>query len=90
MKMMRRRTDNTYIQQTQEVIGKKLTDLRIKRGYTTRLDFSEEHKLPPIQYWRVEKGKTNMTLKTLHKIVSIHGYTLEKFFRLVEKARKSA
>jgi hypothetical protein len=36
--------------------------------------------LPEIQYWRIENGKTNLTLKSLTKLLSIHKLTLEDFF----------
>ena len=64
-------------------IGCGLTQLRMLKGYTTIKDFALDHSLPFIQYWRIEKGKANITLKTLITLLSIHKITLEDFFALV-------
>ena len=66
--------------ETLEAIGKKLTELRLKKGYTSHATFAIDHNLPPIQYWRMEKGKANITLKSLHKVLSIHGISIDTFF----------
>jgi hypothetical protein len=63
-------------------IGSKLSALRIKKGYSTIKEFTTDYKLPLIQYWRIEKGKANFTLKTLLKVLSIHKINLEEFFCL--------
>lgn len=61
-------------------IGSGLSELRKKKGYDTIRDFAKAYKLPEIQYWRIENGKTNLTLKSLTKLLSIHKLTLEDFF----------
>jgi transcriptional regulator with XRE-family HTH domain len=61
-------------------IGMKLAELREKNGYKTIKEFADTHDLPRIHYWRMEKGKTNITLKSLSKILAIHGLALEDFF----------
>ena len=61
-------------------IGSELSELRKRKGYDTIRDFAKDHKLPEIQYWRIEKGKTNLTLKSLTRLLSIHKLTLEDFF----------
>jgi hypothetical protein len=63
-----------------EQIGIKLRDLRQKKGYDSLKDFAEDHDLPVIQYWRMEKGKANLTLKSLNKLLTIHSVTMEDFF----------
>jgi hypothetical protein len=68
-----------------EKIGNSLSDLRVRKGYTSLKEFAEEHDLPLIQYWRMEKGKANLTLKSLSRIVSIHSLTLQDFFCELEK-----
>lgn len=68
-----------------ELIGKKLIELRLKKGYTSHADFAADHDLPRIQYWRMEKGRANFTLKSLHKVVTIHGLTIEDLFHLISK-----
>lgn len=73
---------------TLELIGKKLLDLRRKKGYTSHAEFASDFGLPRIQYWRMEKGKANVTLKSLGKVLHIHGLTLEEFFMQIRKERK--
>jgi len=65
------------------VVGDRLAELRAKKGYDTLKEFTQRYDLPHIQYWRIEKGKANITLKTLVKVLSIHGLTLQDFFCLV-------
>jgi hypothetical protein len=61
-------------------IGNSLSELRIKKGYTSLKEFTEDYDLPLIQYWRMEKGKANLTLKSLARIVSIHSLSVREFF----------
>jgi transcriptional regulator with XRE-family HTH domain len=61
-------------------IGHKLRALRKEKGFTSHEEFASAHGLPRIQYWRLEKGKANFTIKTFLKVVRIHGLTLEQFF----------
>ena len=61
-------------------IGAGLSELRKKKGYDTIRDFAKAYKLPEIEYWRIENGKTNLTLKSLTKLLKIHKMTLEDFF----------
>lgn len=65
-------------------------EMRKKRGYTSHEDFAFDHDIPRVQYWRIEKGKTNLTLKSLIKLLSIHKMTVEEFFTgLHKESRKS-
>ena len=50
------------------VVGLRLAELREKKGYATLKEFADEYDLPQIQYWRMEKGKANITLKSLARI----------------------
>ena len=68
------------------VVGATLAELRKKKGYPTIKEFTQRYDLPEIQYWRIEKGKTNITLKTLVNILAIHKLTLYEFFCLVNVA----
>jgi transcriptional regulator with XRE-family HTH domain len=69
-------------------VGVKLTELRKQKGYTSHQDFAFDHDIPRVQYWRIEKGTTNLTLKSLVKILSIHELTVEEFFVLLYKDSK--
>lgn len=59
--------------------GKRLRELRIEAGYTSYENFAFENELPRVQYGRMEKG-TNFTIKSLLKVLDVHGLTLNDFF----------
>ncbi|MGQ3014857.1 MAG: helix-turn-helix domain-containing protein [Flavobacteriales bacterium] len=63
-----------------EKIGRKLKELRLEKGYVSAEFFAWEHKIPRVQYWRMEKG-TNFTMSSLLKILDAHNMTLDEFFR---------
>jgi transcriptional regulator with XRE-family HTH domain len=67
---------------TLHIVGLKLAHLREQKGFTTIKDFALTYELPEIQYWRIEKGKANITLKSLTRILNIHNITLHDFFCL--------
>lgn len=62
-------------------IGLRLTELRKKKGYKSHETFSYDFNIPRMQYWRMENGKTNLTIKSLLKVLSIHKISLEDFFK---------
>jgi hypothetical protein len=64
-------------------IGCGLTRLREGKGYDTVKQFAVDNQLPFIQYWRIEKGKANITLKTLMVLLTIHDVSLDDFFAMV-------
>ena len=61
-------------------IGEQLSKLRKRKGYATIKEFANRYKLPAIQYWRIEKGKANVTVKSLGRILEIHKVSFERFF----------
>jgi transcriptional regulator with XRE-family HTH domain len=67
-------------QSVSKFIGGGLSKLRKKKGFSTVKDFAVRYKLPEIQYWRMEKGKANLTLKSLSKVLNIHKVSFEDFF----------
>ena len=60
-------------------IGEKLKAIRIAKGFTSYENFALENNIDRKQYWRIEKGH-NLTLKSLIKILDIHGLSLKSFF----------
>ena len=66
-----------------QVVGEGLAELREKKGYRTIKEFTGKYDLPEIQYWRMEKGKTNLTLKSLVKILEIHDLSIHDFFCII-------
>ena len=71
-------------------VGANLAQLRLKKGYSTIKEFAAKYDLPEIQYWRIEKGKANVTLRSLTKILNIHQITLQDFFCIVNGTQKLA
>jgi transcriptional regulator with XRE-family HTH domain len=67
-------------------IGEKLAELRKKKGYTSHETFAYDFELSRVQYWRIEKGKTNITLKSLCNLLEIHGLDLKEFFSSLPKS----
>lgn len=63
-------------------IGERLKKLRIKKGFTSYESFAIENNLSRMQYWRIEKGLTNITIRSLIHILEIHELSIEDFFKL--------
>lgn len=63
-----------------EQVGERLIELRKSKGYSSHEHFAVDHDLPRIQYWRLEKGKANFTIRTLARICHIHKISLDEFF----------
>jgi len=61
-------------------IGARLRKLRKERGYSSYETFAFDHDLPRMHYWRIEKGKANVTIKTLERILKIHEMSFHDFF----------
>jgi transcriptional regulator with XRE-family HTH domain len=74
---------------TLKKIGSKLKDLRLKLGYTSHEDFAYDHDIPRMQYWRIEKGKANLTMKSLSRLLAIHKMTISEFFIALGKETKA-
>ncbi|MFZ6010705.1 MAG: helix-turn-helix domain-containing protein [Bacteroidota bacterium] len=70
-----------------ELIGKKFSHLRKRKGYTSIKNFADDYDLPAIQYWRIEKGRTNLTVKTLLGLLAIHKLSIEDFFCDLKKLK---
>jgi hypothetical protein len=65
-------------------IGAAFKYLREQKGFDTLTTFAIKYNLPPNQYWKIENGKANVTVKTMLKILSIHNKSLDQFFNLVK------
>jgi len=81
---------NKFFQETLSTIGANLAELRTKKGYPTVRAFTDKYNLPEIQYWRMEKGKANVTLKSLMRILAIHKVSLEDFFCMLNDEKLAA
>jgi len=60
-------------------VSSKLKRLRLLRGYRSYESFALDHGFDRKQYWRIEQG-TNLTLKTLIKVLDAHDMNLKDFF----------
>lgn len=60
-------------------ISNKIKRLREEAGYVSYEFFAWEHKIPRVQYWRMEKG-TNFTISSLLRILDAHKLNLKEFF----------
>jgi hypothetical protein len=65
-------------------IATRLKQLRLKAGYTSYEAFAYDHNLPRVGYGRHEQG-VNLTLKSLLRLLDIHGLTLAEFFSSVDE-----
>ena len=70
-------------------VGLRLAELRMQKGYSTIKEFTEHYDLPEIQYWRIEKGKSNITLKSLSRILKIHRVSIQDFFCLIDQGAQT-
>ncbi len=64
-------------------IAQKLRKLRIEAGYTSYETFAFEHDLPRVSYGNHEKG-SNLTMKSLLRLLDIHKVSLSEFFSDIE------
>ncbi len=62
-------------------IGFRLKELRIRKGYSSYENFALEYDLSRMQYWRIEKGLANLTMRSLITLLNIHEISIEEFFR---------
>jgi transcriptional regulator with XRE-family HTH domain len=62
-----------------KAISLKIKQLRKDKGYKSYETFALDNDLDRKQYWRIEKG-ANITIKSLQRILDIHGLTFKKFF----------
>lgn len=63
-----------------ELIGKKLKELRKEKGYTSYETFAFDNEINRMQYWRMEKGLSNMSIATLLRVLEVHKMSLKDFF----------
>lgn len=66
-------------------IGLRFKKLRTDEHYTSYEHFAIENDLSRMHYWKIEKGKANITIKTLLKILTIHNCSIEDFFKIDAK-----
>ncbi|MBX7227770.1 MAG: helix-turn-helix domain-containing protein [Chitinophagales bacterium] len=60
-------------------LGKKIRELRIKKGYTNAEFFAYDHRINRSQYGKYERGE-DLRFSSLLRILQIHNMTLKEFF----------
>ena len=75
----------TSLESILQRIGCGLSNLRQRKGYASIKEFAVDHDLPLIQYWRIEKGRANITVKTLMRLLAIHHISVDDFFVFVRE-----
>jgi transcriptional regulator with XRE-family HTH domain len=69
-------------------IGKRLEELRREAGYTSHETFAYDFDFSRMHYWQAEKGKVNLTIKSLLRILKAHNLTFEEFVASLKKTEK--
>jgi transcriptional regulator with XRE-family HTH domain len=62
------------------LMGKRITELRKKAGYTSQETFAYDAEIPRALYGRYEKG-ANLTLSSLYRILKFHEISFKDFFK---------
>lgn len=83
------RKEEEILNSVKKRIGVRLMQLRKESGYGSYETFAYDHEIPRMQYWRMEKGMANLTLKSLLKLLIIHKISIEEFFATLPKDTKS-
>jgi transcriptional regulator with XRE-family HTH domain len=61
------------------ILGKRIKELRVKKGYTNYEYFAYENDIPRAQYGRYEKGE-DLKYSSLVRVVKAMGISMEEFF----------
>lgn len=62
-----------------EKLGNRLKSLRKLKGFSNYEQFAYTYEIGRAQYGRYENG-ANISIKTLIKLIEIHGLTISEFF----------
>jgi len=63
-------------------IGIRFEKLRKEKCFTSYEHFANEYNLSRMHYWKIEKGKSNITIKTLVNLLTIFEISIEDFFEI--------
>tara|TARA_Y100000813_G_C24104322_1_gene324581 strand:- start:50 stop:301 length:252 start_codon:yes stop_codon:yes gene_type:complete len=73
----------------QVLIGERLKELRISKGYTSYRNFALEYEFEPKQIWKLEEGKSDFKISTLFRILDIYDMSIQEFFNGLELELKT-
>ncbi|MBT1689425.1 hypothetical protein [Dawidia soli] len=71
------------LRQLSEPVSRVFIAMRKEKGYTSYESFAFDVDFPRAQYWRVETGRHNLTLRTLARLLAIHDVPVVQFLRHV-------
>lgn len=60
-------------------LGKRIKELRMKKGYTNYEHFAYDNNIPRAQFGRYEQGE-DLRYSSLKRVVTALGMTMEEFF----------
>lgn len=72
--------EEEVMQEVFEKIGTKFKEMRIDQGFSSYEDYAWTHGFSRMQIWKAEKG-SNLTMKSLLKILKTHNISLAEFFK---------
>ncbi|MDX9882588.1 MAG: helix-turn-helix transcriptional regulator [Prolixibacteraceae bacterium] len=72
-------TEIDYTEVQLENLGRRLKEIRLKKGYTNYEQFAFDNELPRAQYGRYEKGQ-DLRFSSLVKVLKAMGVSLKEFF----------
>lgn len=78
--MAPKNSEKNQIDPRNEMIAKRMIELRQKAGYSSKEDFSSDFNIGRMSYWRAESGTTNITMKLLYQVIDAHNMSLAEFF----------
>jgi transcriptional regulator with XRE-family HTH domain len=61
-------------------VGARMRQLRIEKGYTNYEHFAYDHNIGRAQYGKYEKGRDDLRLSSLYRVLSEMGISFEDFF----------
>tara|TARA_R110002124_G_scaffold17532_3_gene73487 strand:- start:372833 stop:373075 length:243 start_codon:yes stop_codon:yes gene_type:complete len=73
-------THEKYIEENLEKLGKRLQELRIKKGYKNYEQFAFQNDISRSQYGRYENGQ-DLRFSTLCKVLKALDISFEEFFK---------
>ncbi len=82
----KKKVNDEVFDATMSEIGEKIKELRINAGYSSYENFAWDNGINRMQYWKMEKGETNFTMKSLLRILKVHNLELGDFFGTFIKA----
>lgn len=79
MKKTEKKPANPSVEVQLKNLGKRITALRKKKGFTNYEFFAYENRIGRSQYGRYEKG-TDMQFSSIIKLIEMHGMSVKEFF----------